>query len=45
MFVRWPDMLKVMYATDGVRSAGPQVGYMKRMVIDYPNGQRPFCAH
>ena len=39
-------MLKVMYATDGVGLAGPQVGYMKRMVVidvDYPNGQEnPF---
>ncbi len=45
--VRWPKhMLKVMYATDGVGLAGPQVGYMKRMVVidvDYPNGQEnPF---
>ncbi len=39
-------MLKVMYATDGVGLAGPQVGYMKRMVVidvDHPNGQEnPF---
>ena len=39
-------MLKVMYATDGVGLAGPQVGYMKRMVVidvDYPNGtENPF---
>lgn len=40
------NMLRDMYATDGVGLAAPQIGIMKRMVVidvDYPDGQEnPF---